>query len=645
MKPLFLFTVAICMISGLVAQSNPREAEFYKIETLPIPSDIVLEVGGMTFNDRDQLAVCTRRGEVWQIESPYAGSPRFQRYAHGLHEPLGIAWTQGQYYVTQRGELTRLKDLNNDNKADRYETVYSWPLSGNYHEYSYGPLIMPGGDMILTLNLGWAGKGVSWAPWRGWMIQVNRHGEMTPIATGFRSPAGFGFNKEGAIFYAENQGDWVGSGRITHVEPGDFVGNPGGLKWASDPASPVKVREENVPDGQGTLYEAAQKVPGIKAPAVWFPHTLMGISTSDIKTIPDGNAFGPFEGQMLVGDQGHSKVMRVQLEYIDGVWQGICFPFLEGFSSGVLRLLWGKNGTLFVGMTSRGWAATGEEDFGIQRVKWTGKMPFEMKAVYAKPDGFEIEFTRPADAQTASDPRSYNLTSFTYNYHHIYGSPVIDQQPCEVVRVELSPDRTRARLYVAGIRKGYVHEIKAEGVQANGQPLLHHVGYYTLNRIPQGTKMQMDHSTHQTEVATADVSYDPAKYFPAMPADWGGKADQTVVIGTLPGLKFDNTEIAVRAGTKIRLEFNNPDDMQHNLVIGKPGSVEIITQLSLKLGLTGSNKGYIPETDQILVHTSLLQPHSSETIYFRAPAKPGVYDFLCTYPGHAFVMRGKLKVN
>ncbi|MEZ4847999.1 MAG: hypothetical protein R3B93_05125 [Bacteroidia bacterium] len=56
---------------------------------------------------------------------------------------------------------------------------------------------------------------------------------------------------------------------------------------------------------------------------------------------------------------------------------GNLFPFLEGFSSGILRMIWGENATMFVGMTSRGWAATGKDLYGIQRVKWTGRLPFE----------------------------------------------------------------------------------------------------------------------------------------------------------------------------------------------------------------------------------------------------------------------------
>ena len=129
------------------------------------------------------------------------------------------------------------------------------------------------------------------------------------------------------------------------METGDFVGNPEGLKWAGDTAAPVALAYEDITDTLGyTLYEYAQKQPGIKPPSVWFPHTLMGISTSDILLIED-DRLGPFAGQLLVGDQGHSKIMRVALEQVDGVYQGAVFGFREGFSSGVSIFLFRTSAT------------------------------------------------------------------------------------------------------------------------------------------------------------------------------------------------------------------------------------------------------------------------------------------------------------
>ena len=90
--------------------------------------------------------------------------------------------------------------------------------------------------MTVTLNLAWVGYGESFVKWRGWMLQVGHDGKLAPFATGFRSPSSFGYNLDGDLFYAENQGDWVGSGGITHVEKGDFIGNPEGAQV--DAASP-----------------------------------------------------------------------------------------------------------------------------------------------------------------------------------------------------------------------------------------------------------------------------------------------------------------------------------------------------------------------------------------------------------------------
>src|SRR6266704_774169 len=73
-----------------------------------------------------QVAVGTRRGEVWLIDNAYDTDPsraRFSRFAHGLHEVLGLAYRDGWLYVVQRPDVTRIKDTNGDGKADVFEVV------------------------------------------------------------------------------------------------------------------------------------------------------------------------------------------------------------------------------------------------------------------------------------------------------------------------------------------------------------------------------------------------------------------------------------------------------------------------------------------------------------------------------------------
>lgn len=668
------------------------EEDYYRMVTLPMPEGVALEVGGLALLPNGTLAASTRRGEVWLIENPYGANPFYRRFAHGLHEILGLAYKDGAFYMSQRGELTRLTDKNKDGIADSYETVYAWPISGHYHEYSYGPVIHPDGTMTVTANVAFGDvewwKGESRVPWRGWTMQITPDGKMTPYATGMRSPNGIGLNKEGDLFYAENQGDWMGSGGITHLEKGDFVGHVAGLRWTGLPESPLKLTEADVlakvaypqpkfgvkpedieSDKIQPLFELEKDIPAIKTPAVWFPHTLLGISTSDILLNTTKGAFGPFEDQLFVGDQGHSKINRVFLEKVKGVYQGAVFPFREGFVSGVMRITWGSDGSMFVGQSNRGWGSTGPEEYGLQRLVWTGKTPFEMKTLRAMPDGFEIEFTMPVDKKAAGNPAAYSVRGFTYKYHPVYGSPVIRDKDSKILGVKVSEDGMKAHIVVEGLREGYIHQVQATGVRSESDlPLLHETGYYTLNRIPDGEKLALsqtntkaDHSGHMAMTASnpknagntsAAASKSAAKATGTaaqpkrlikMPADWKA-ADQTITIGTKPGLKFDTEKITVKPGAKIQLTFNNDDDMTHNFVLVTPGDAVEVGNLAIKLGLDGTKMSYIPNSDKVLYHTNLLQPGSKETIYFTAPTKPGTYTYVCTYPGHAYVMQGTLEV-
>lgn len=661
MKNILLTSLLTLGTLSTQAQSGQtKEDDYYRIITIPIPEEIKMEVGGLQALPDGRLAASTRRGEVWMISNPYLkgdGRPGFKRFASGLHEPLGLLYRGKDFLISQRGEVTRLQDTDNDGVADVYDSFVKWPLSGNYHQYSYGPVKLPNGEMLVTLNLDWIGHGASQSKWRGWMLKLTDDGKLIPYATGLRSPSAFGSYK-GDIFYTENQGDWVGSGRMTHLEKGDFAGNPAGLRWSGEPDSPVKLKPQDIPDTGEPLYDVAKRVPGIKAPAIWFPHTIIGISTAGFVEDNTNGVFGPFAGQMFVGDQGHSIISRVDMEKVNGVWQGAVFPFREGFMSGILRLEWGLDGSIFVGQTSRGWSATGKQEFGIQRLVWTGKMPFEMKTVRSMPDGFEITFTSPIDKKSAAQQDAYKLSSFTYKYHHTYGSPIVNTSELPLKGIIVSEDGLKVRLVVdpSQLKKGYVHELKADGVRAvEGNSLLHPTGYYTLNEIASGqvantsqftttvTKSAIDHSTH----AAASVVEGPAsaKRVTEMPASWTNGPDQVVIIGTVPGLKFDISEIQVKAGSKIKIVFNNNDDMLHNLVITKPGAANAVGEAGLNLGLKGSEMHYVPNNDNVLFHTNIVEPEKSEAIYFVAPKQAGTYQFVCTFPGHFSLMQGRLKVN
>jgi hypothetical protein len=122
----------------------------------------------------------------------------------------------------------------------------------------------------------------------------------------------------------------------------------------------------------------------------------------------------------------------------------------------------------------------------LERLVWTGKMPFEVKTMEVKPGGFDLTFTKPVDPKSAGKTDSYNLETYTYIFQSSYGSPEVDHTQPTIKKVTVSDDGLYARLQIDELQKGHVHELHLPGVRSgDGQPLLHPVAYYTLMNMPE----------------------------------------------------------------------------------------------------------------------------------------------------------------
>lgn len=491
------------------------EADYYRIVSIATPQTstdsrdpnwkpaedgIALEVSGIAILDEGRVAVSIRKGEVWILDHVYDEDPdrvTFHQFASALHEPLGLLKWHDSLVTVQRTEMTRMVDIDGDEVADLYETLATgWGVSGNYHEYAYGPQADRDGNLWLTLNIGMGLQGdqqsrcvtdpvlkVSQPLWRGWAMKREPDGHLRPVCAGMRSPSGIGANAEGDLFYTDQQGNWVATNSLHHLREGVFFHHPESLASMTQPGSTIE-GVENIPDGL-PYPDALKQFSAMRPPAVWFPYKKAGQSTTDIMLDESGGKFGPFAGQLFIGEFTQAAMNRVFLEKVAGEYQGVCFPFRRGFASAVLRMAQGTDGSLFVGMTNRGWSSLGTASYGLQRLVWTGKIPFEILEMRAKPDGFELQFTRPVDPIAASNPDSYRLSSYTYLYQSTYGSDEILTKELTIDRANVAEDRMSVRLYTRGLRRYFVHELDASGVlDIDGQPLLHANAYYTLNAIP-----------------------------------------------------------------------------------------------------------------------------------------------------------------
>lgn len=461
------------------------EDAYYRIVDLDVPEELQLEAGSMCLMPGDRLAVGTRRGEILIVDGVFdeVPDPRYSVFATGLDEVFGLGYRDGSFWVTQQTEVSRITDTDGDGRADRFDTLSDvWGFE-HYHEFSWGSAPDENGDVWVVLGLSASYRYE--ADYRGWAFRITPDGETIPIASGVRSAGGVAPNEHGVMFYVESQGPWNGACSLKHLKPGSFVGHPIAFGGYDLPLGKQLGERPLEPENRSRLIDEADRIEQLVPYAVIFPYRRMGQSITAFRVDESDGRFGPFAGQLFVSDFSLSLVMRATTEQVNGVWQGACYPFREGFGTGLLAMAISPNGHLVTGGTNRGWPVRGNRQYLLQRVDWTGVTPFDVERVSIEPDGFTLTFTKPVDRELAGDPTRYQVGTFRHYYQQFYGSPEIDRSEPEIRGVTVADDGRSVRLRL-DLRRGYVHELTlaADHRAADGTPLLHRHAYYTVNEIP-----------------------------------------------------------------------------------------------------------------------------------------------------------------
>ena len=540
MKKILL--LLLCFSLNLAAETPSidllkNESNYYRITDIPIPEGSSFEPSCMVELPNNKIAVGSRFGDVYIIENAYdndTGNDRWKLFAQNLHEPLGMSYYKGDIWVVQRSEVTRLRDDNKDGKADFYQCISDdWGIDGNYHEYAFGTPHDKDGKMWIVLCL--TGSAASKSDFRGWAVTVDEHGKMEPVATGVRSPGGIGFNQHGDVFYTDNQGLWNGTSSIKHLKIGSFQGNPNSnasLELLKKGAQAVE------PSDGGRLVIDRQRIPELLPPAVNMPHQKLGQSTSGLDYDKSEGKFGPFTGQLFVNDQRWSMVSRVYMEKVKGVYQGVAFPFRSGFDSGNLFMLMTKRGSMFVCGTNRGWGSTGKKNGALQRVEWTGKLPFEISKMNITPKGFKLNFTKKVDPASIKALDSYIIDANTWIYRSGYGSPEVDIEAIKVTSAKLSQDQMSLEIELDKIFKGHTYNFKFPQIKsAQGELLLHNEAFYSINEV-------LGKEVIRTPDADTFVKHIPKL---ALAADPNKKVTPPKVVEP----KYDGTPVPAPKGAKV----------------------------------------------------------------------------------------------
>lgn len=494
MKAILLILIGLIVLqSGCKKdhRSENIESSSYKIENIRLPDGLVGETGAIEFLPDGRLVACFLRGEI-MIYDPRKSI--WSVFASGLHEPLGLMIiNEYEMMVMQRPELTKLSDTDHDGKADVYETVTDeFGMTGNYHEWNYGPVKDKKGNLYIGLNTaseyGIIQKEIrgkldttlvparplqkfSAVPYRGWIMKLTPDGNLIPFASGLRSPNGLVVDNLDRLFVTDNQGDWVGTSVLYHIEENKFYGHPASLLWQKDwnkgdPSKlPIKVLDSMRTRG-----------------AVLFPHGIMAASPSQPVTDNTNGKFGPFTNQFFIGEMNQERIIRVMLEEISGQWQGACIPFIDkhGLLKGTNRLAFSPDGSLWVGHAQHGFIG----DLGIQKISYTGKMPMDIYTLHLSKNGFDVNFTLPVYDSINIDSSMIHIRHYYYDYHLKYGSDQYDVKNVEILTSGLSADRKRLRISLPEIKPGYIYEFSFSGIRSDsGIPLENNLVCYTVNKI------------------------------------------------------------------------------------------------------------------------------------------------------------------
>ena len=444
----------------------------YSIESYYPPKDNfgreqLFEALGIAVAADGTIVVATRTAGIWRLAKNKSGKSEWQLFAEGTFDSLGVVVEDKKglsVVVGQKAELTRISDTNGDGSADSYQTLFdAHTYNGNYHSYMHGPVRGADGAYYLNINLADGSDGSAYnalgkymgsaGGFAGWNIRVeadnkNDIGKFTPWANGMRSPAGMALSPDGRIWYSDNQGEYVATSKIFVLEQNKFYGHPASLVDlpGMTPDSP-EIAWPHFADKRAL-------------PAILLPHNKVANSPGNPAWDTTKGKFGPFAGEMLIGDQTQSNLLRINTEVVDGIEQGSVTPFINGLESGVMRPVFLPDGSLLLGQTGRGWQARGGHVASMQRIVWDGKtVAPAIHSMKATSNGFSVQLTQPINdnIDAAKLKQLLAIESWVYRDAPDYGSDELGHADEQITNINISADRKQFTISLAELSHPSAH--------------------------------------------------------------------------------------------------------------------------------------------------------------------------------------------
>ncbi|MDQ3214080.1 MAG: hypothetical protein M3Q85_15485, partial [Acidobacteriota bacterium] len=219
------------------AQIATSEHGPFVVDTLVLPHENPwnshLRLSAVDFLSDGRAAVASLSGDVWLVDGlgDQLATLRWQRFATGLNQPLGLVVVNDAIYVNGRDQITRLHDINKDGYADRYENFNNAVMADtNFHAFNLNLEVDAQGRFLWAKSTPWPtgnpgelSDAAQITPHNGVLFRLSPDGrQLEMIARGLRNPNGLSIGPKGEIYVSDNEGNWVPTSKVTRIVEGAF---------------------------------------------------------------------------------------------------------------------------------------------------------------------------------------------------------------------------------------------------------------------------------------------------------------------------------------------------------------------------------------------------------------------------------------
>lgn len=486
--------------AGTLGVDDGKAAYVIDELTVPLvnPFRALMFISGFDFFDNGDAAVCTAHGDVWTVRGIDAdlSQLRWQRFATGLYQPLGLKIVDGQVVVICRNQLTRLEDVNGDGEADLHHSLcHELSTRGGDHAYAMRLESDRAGNLYFLKSSEGPPHGCSLLRWN------RTSGHLEVVAHGFRHPYGLGIGPNDELTVADNEGQFIPSSKIDLIRPGGFYGY-----------------FENAAEDKGDVQPAR--------PLCFIPKFIDNSCGGQI-WVPD-QRWGSYQaGEMLHLSWGRCTLHAVLRQQVADVWQAatVRFPGLVFRSGSGTARFHPVDGQLYV-VGLDGWQTGAVQDGCFSRVRHTGRTSVMPEAFDVFPNGIRVKYTVPLDRELNLDSSRFSVEHWNYLWSREYGSfhyrpsspETIGHDSLPVERVSRLDDRTLF-LHLENLQPVDQIQLTANVVTAEGERVVHEL-LGTINALPDPLDVSLDGGapsglfTMENLVAWCIVPFDAAKRGP-----------------------------------------------------------------------------------------------------------------------------------